>query len=72
MLFPFLNENYPERDMIFWPDLASSHYAGKTLEFLEGAKVPVVARAMNPPCTPQLRPIEDLWGVIKQEVYKGS
>ena len=24
---------------------------------------------MNPPCVPQLRPIEHFWGVLKQKVY---
>ena len=26
----------------------------------------------NPPNVPQLRPIEDFWGVMKQEGYRGG
>ena len=26
----------------------------------------------NPPNVPQLRPKEDFWGVMKQEVYRGG
>ncbi|KAF0301696.1 hypothetical protein FJT64_026068 [Amphibalanus amphitrite] len=41
-------------------------------KFLEDAGVPVVGREDNPPNVPQLRPIEDFWGLLKQEVYKGG
>ena len=34
--------------------------------------MPYVGREENPPCVPQLRPIEDLWGIVKQEVYMGG
>ena len=34
--------------------------------------MPFVARDENLPCVPQLRPIEDFWGIVKQEVYKGG
>lgn len=71
-LLPFIEAQYPDRDVLFWPDLASAHYARQTLELLEEAGVPIVARDMNPPCAPQIRPIEDLWGIIKQDVYKGG
>ena len=71
-LIPFLNEKYPDRDMVFWPDLASAHYARETLDLLREERVPVVQREENPPCTPQIRPIEDLSGIIKQKVYRGG
>ena len=29
----FIEEKYPNNDYIFWPDLASSHYAKQTLKF---------------------------------------
>ena len=57
--------------MIFWPDLASAHLAGKTLECLEEANMPVVARATNPPCTPHppsCGPLKTSGGLVKQEV----
>ena len=62
---PFIEAQYPDRDVLFWPDLASAHYARQTLEILEEAGVPIVARDMNRPCAPQIRPVDDLWGIIK-------
>ncbi|KAF0313708.1 hypothetical protein FJT64_015841 [Amphibalanus amphitrite] len=53
-------------------NLPAAHYAKKMVTFLEEAGVPFVARDENPPCVPQLRPIEDFWGIVKQEVYKGG
>ena len=32
----------------------------------------MVRREENPPNVPQLRPIEDFWGLVKQEVYRGG
>ena len=72
VLLPFIEAQYPNHDVLFWPDLATAHYARQTTMLLEEAGVPVVARDMNPPCAPQIRPIEDLWGLIKQNVYKGG
>lgn len=48
-LLPFLEEKYPDHDMIFWPDLASAHYARETLSLLREEGVPVVPREENPP-----------------------
>lgn len=71
-LVPFLNEHHADGKYIFWPDLASSHYANATLSALNDLGVTFVDKPSNPPCSPQLRPIEDFWGILKQEVYKGS
>ena len=70
MYLLFVKAQYPDRDVLFWPDLASAHQARQTREPLEEARVPVLARDMNLPCTPQIRSMEDRWGIIKQEVYK--
>ena len=72
VLLPFLASRYPTGGYIFWPDLATAHYARATVDMLAEAEVPVVARDMNPPNAPQLRPIEDFWGMLKQEVYSGD
>ena len=71
-LLPFLKEKYPDGGYLFWPDLAAAHYARETIYFLENAGVPMVRREDNPPCVPQLRPVEDFWGILKQAVYKGG
>ena len=34
--------------------------------------VPFVPKDQNPPCCPQLRPIEDIWGILKAKTYEGG
>ena len=53
---------------MFWPDLASSHYGGRVQEYLKSNKICYVPKWCNPANCPKLRPIEDLWGNIKQKV----
>ena len=72
VLLPFIESKYSNHDVLFWPELAIAHYALQAMMLLEEDGVPVVARDMNPPCAPQIRPIEDLWGLIKQNIYKGG
>jgi hypothetical protein len=64
-------ENYHTRDEImFWPDLASSHYAKKTTDWLTSQNIPFVPKKDNPPNIPQARPIEDFWSILKRKVYE--
>ncbi|CAF0734749.1 unnamed protein product [Didymodactylos carnosus] len=51
------------------PDLASSHYANKTTDWLNEQKVPSVPKYANPPNVPKARPIEDCWGILAQQMY---
>ena len=69
---PFIDEKYPEGGYLFWPDPSVAHYACDTAQFLEEAGVATLKRDDNPPNVPQLCPIEDFWGVMKQEVYRGG
>ena len=71
-LVPFLQKHHSDGDYIFWPDLASAHYANATQELLHENNVKFVPKDSNPPNTPQLRPIEDLWSWLKQLVYEGG
>lgn len=50
----------------FWPDLASVHYAGTTMQWYKRMKVDVVDKGMNPPNCPELRPIEKFWANVKR------
>jgi transposase len=68
-LIPFLRKHHSNGQYLFWPDLASCHYAGETLRLLDSFGVQYVRKEMNPPNCPQLRPIEDFWGLLKQKVY---
>ena len=71
-LYPFLQEKYPDSDYIFWPDLASSHTAKTTVGLLQELDINFVSKEDNPPCVPQLRPIENFFGILKQQVYKNG
>ncbi|CAF3841100.1 unnamed protein product [Rotaria magnacalcarata] len=57
---------------VFWPDLASSHYVKKTIEWLNEQIVPFVPRAANPPNVPKAKPIEDFWSILTDKVYNGG
>ncbi|CAF0962944.1 unnamed protein product [Rotaria magnacalcarata] len=71
-LIKFINKYHINDKYIFWPDLASSHYANKTTDWLNERKVPFVPKDVNPPNVPKARPIEDFWGVLAQQVYNGG
>lgn len=66
----FIDEVHGDDEILFWPDLASAHYAKDTVALYEELEINVVPREANPPNVPQVRPIEDLWGILKGLVYK--
>ena len=68
-LIPFIRKFHPNNDFIFWPDLASAHYAGVTLRWLQEMAIPFVPKELNPPAAPQIRPIELFWNHLKARVY---
>ena len=53
---------------MFWPDLASCHYTKENLAFLEENGIAYVKKEENPPSAPQIRPIENYWGILKMKV----
>lgn len=65
----FIKEKHPNEDSIFWPDLASSHYAKITLDWLKEKNINFVPKHANPPNVPKARPIEDFWSLLCQQVY---
>lgn len=68
----FIRKYHQNDNVLFWPDLASAHYAGYTLEKMKKLKIPYMDKNLNPPNVPQIRPIEDLWAIIKRRVYEGN
>jgi hypothetical protein len=68
-LMPFIRKFHRDQNFIFWPDLASSHYARETIEVYNKLNVRYVPRNENPPSVPQLRPIVEFWAEIKRRVY---
>lgn len=71
-LVPFLDEKHPDRNILFWPDLASCHYHKDVTAFLEASGIPFVKKEDNPPNMPTIRPIETVWALLKQKVYEGN
>lgn len=67
-LLPFINEH--DCLPLFWPDLASSHYAKATLEWYKANNLNFVPRQANPPNCPELRPIEKYWAIVKRYLNK--
>ena len=68
-LLPFINEHHSDGEYLFWPDLASSHYANSVISFFQQNSINFVTRADNPPCVPECRPIENFWSILKRMVY---
>ena len=66
-LIPFIKKH---KDYVFWPDLASSHYAKSVIEYFNENNICYVPKIENPANVPESRPIEDFWGDLKREVYK--
>jgi transposase len=69
-LLPFINEHHSDSNYVFWPDLASSHYAKKSIEWFESNGVSYVQKEDNPPNLPQGRPIETFWAILSNKVYE--
>lgn len=63
-LLPFIKEH--NGAAIFWPDLASCHYSRKTMDWYSQNNIQVISKEMNPPNTPELRPIERYWAIVKR------
>lgn len=68
-LEPMIKKYYSGGGYVFWPDLASSHYAKLVQKHLVKQNIPFVAKTDNPANVPKARPIEDFWGNLKQKVY---
>ena len=57
---------------MFWPDLASSHYANDVRDYLKAKGIATVPKAINPANVPEARPIENFWANLKAKVYEGD
>jgi len=71
-LVPFIRKNYPHGRYIFWPDLASAHYAKDTVSKMDELGINYLPKSKNPPNVPQLRPIERFWANLKKKVYENG
>jgi hypothetical protein len=71
-LMPFIENHHSDGKYLFWPDLASSHYAKTVIEYLNEKNVPFVQKSDNPANMPELRPIENFWAILKGLVYESN
>ena len=71
-LLPFLKDKYPNKGCVFWPKLVTLCSCNARLQYLEEAGIPFLKKEENPPNVPQFRPIEDMWGINKKQVYRGG
>ena len=69
-LLPFIDKHYNCEDILFWPDLGTSHYANSVTEYLREQKVEFVPKNSNPPNVPQTRGIKMFWAECKREYKK--
>lgn len=67
-LLPFIQQH--GGSVLFWPDLATSHYAKTTMKWYQDNNVVVVPKDANPPNCPELRPIERYWALMKRALKK--
>ena len=56
----------------FWPDLALTHYADATQQFLKDEGIWYIPKYNKPPAVASLRPIEDFWAAVKKENYNSK
>jgi len=69
LFLPFIKKYHSDGNYIFWPDLASSHYAEHAIDFLCENLVHHVDQTDIPANLPEARPIEDFWALVKNKVY---
>lgn len=67
-LLPFIRSH--DSPALFWPDLASCHYAKSILEWYNAHEVKYVPKTANPPNCPELRPVEKYWALIKRKLFE--
>lgn len=65
-LLPFIRSH--SDDPLFWPDLASCHYAKTVMDWYQANGIKIVPKTANPPNCPELRPIEQYWALVKRKL----
>jgi len=71
-LMKFIKKYHRDDEILFWPDLDSTHYANSTLKLLHHLNIPIIDKECIPPNVPHCRPIENFWGALKAKVYEGG
>jgi transposase len=68
-LIPFIKHYHKSSEVLFWPDLATSHYSSSVTQFLEEQNIHLVPKEQNPQNCPQARPVETLWSILEEKIY---
>ena len=68
----FINAHHTDGNYVFWPNLASSHYAKTVTDCYESHDISFVKNIDHPPAVSECRPIEDFWAILKGKVYEGN
>ncbi|CAH1101146.1 unnamed protein product [Psylliodes chrysocephalus] len=68
----FIDTHHRNDQIIFWPDLASPHYARRTTDWLAANGINFVPKVDKPSNVPQARPVEDCWSIVSRKVYVGG
>lgn len=68
-LYKFIKTHHSEDNYVFWPDLASAHYAKTVVAWYNENNINFVPKMINPANLPEVRPIEDFWAYLKRMVY---
>jgi hypothetical protein len=68
----FIDKYHSDENYVFWPDLASSHYARITTQVMDSVGIKYVRKDENPPNVPQLRPIETFWAYLQRKLYENG
>lgn len=66
-LLPFILQHHELNDILFWPDLATTHYANQVQAFFREKSIPFVEKVESPP-----RGIETFWAQCKEEYSNQS
>ena len=69
---PFINCHHKNDNVLFWPDLASSHYSKQGQEFLQVNNIKFMNVNTILRNVPQARPIETIWSLLQHKVYEGA
>jgi transposase len=67
-IFEDLDRHFGERAYVFQQDGARPHTARESLDFLRDRALMLPPEAPWPPCSPDLSPIEQIWGCMKHKV----
>ncbi|CAK9806319.1 Transposable element Tc3 transposase [Anthophora plagiata] len=65
-LIPFLEDTVGEREFIFQQDNAAIHVSKYSREWFKTRDIPLIEW---PACSPDMNPIENLWGIMARNIY---